>query len=212
MLKSLLIILIFTQVSIGQVKSDDYKIYSLIINELLNSNNDSKNESVLIIDRYVNRFKLSDYEIFDYETDSVTSSDINFLYANGVQKSFIQKLQNDLTLKTAIKELTSDIQNQPVIQVDLLDSYNFSFESISYEKYQSLFGKRRLKRNSWKKIERKYGVEKVIELSKVNYSGNYATTYFGLHCGGLCGNGFFVVLERVNGNWSTIAKINLWES
>lgn len=212
MLKLLLITLIFTQVSFGQVKSDDYEIYSLILEELLNSNNDGNKESVLIIERFVNRFKLSDYELFDYETDSVTSSDISFLYANGVEKSFIQKLQKDLTLKTAIKELTSDFENQPIIQADLLESDNLSFETIGFEKYESFFRKRGWKSNSWKRIERKYGVEKVIELSKVNYEGNFATTYFGLHCGGLCGNGFFIILERINGEWSTIARINLWES
>lgn len=212
MLKLLLITLIFTQVSFGQVKSDDYEIYSLILEELLNSNNDGNKESVLIIERFVNRFKLSDYELFDYETDSVTNSDISFLYANGVKKSFIQKLQKDLTLKTAIKELTSDFENQPIIQADLLESDNLSFETIGFEKYESFFRKRGWKSNSWKRIERKYGVEKVIELSKVNYEGNFATTYFGLHCGGLCGNGFFIILERINGEWSTIARINLWES
>lgn len=198
--------------SFGQVKSDDYEIYSLILEELLNSNNDGNKESVLIIERFVNRFKLSDYELFDYETDSVTNSDISFLYANGVKKSFIQKLQKDLTLKTAIKELTSDFENQPIIQADLLESDNLSFETIGFEKYESFFRKRGWKSNSWKRIERKYGVEKVIELSKVNYEGNFATTYFGLHCGGLCGNGFFIILERINGEWSTIARINLWES
>jgi len=212
MLKLLLITLIFTQVSFGQVKSDDYEIYSLILEELLNSNNDGNKESVLIIERFVNRFKLSDYELFDYETDSVTSPDISFLYANGVKKSFIQKLQKDLTLKTAIKELMSDFENQPIIQVDLLESDNLSFETISFEKYESFFGKRKRKSNSWKRIKRKYGVEKVIEFSKVNYEGNFATTYFGLNCGGLCGNGLFIILERINGEWSTIARINLWES
>nr|WP_298997316.1 hypothetical protein [uncultured Allomuricauda sp.] len=210
--KLLTSILLVSQLSFSQTEKDDYEIYASILAEQLKFGISDETDSIVLIEQFVNKHDVSDYELFDYKTDSIHGSDINFLSSNGVSKSFINRLKNESELRKVIKELTDDFTIQPKIKAELLSTNYLNIQSISTEKFNSYFRKKRWRKNAWKRIKRKYGTDNIIEFSKVNYNGNFATTYCGINCGGLCGNGFFIVLERIDEKWKTIALINLWES
>jgi phage pi2 protein 07 len=213
MLKKLLtIILLVSQLSFSQTEKDDYEIYSLILTEQLNFGIDKKTDSIVLIEQFVNKLNISDYELFDYKTDSISNSDINFINSNGVPDSIIKRIINEPELRNSIKYLTSDFDKQPKIKTELLSTEYLNVQDITSKKFYSYFGRKGWNKNGWKRIIRKYGTENIVAFSKINYNGNFATTYCEIHCEGLCGNGFFIILERVNGKWKRIASINLWES
>lgn len=211
-MKRLILLLLFvSQSSFSQTEKDNYELYSLILTEQLKFGSNDSADSVVIIEQFKNQFKKSDYEIFDTEKDSITSSDVNFIYTNSNKDStFIKRLINEPKLRKVIKEITSDLNTQPTINIKLLSSKNIIFQTITYNKYSSFFGKKRWRKNSWKRIKRKYGTTNIIEFAKINYNENFASTYYEVHCGGLCGGGSIVIFEKANGNWRVIAEISLW--
>ncbi len=212
MLKKLLtLILLISQLSFSQTEKDDYELYSLILTDILELGNTSKTDSILLIEKYNNRFEKSDYEIFDPKYDSVTKLDYSYvsIYKDTV---FLKRLLKEPVLKKIIVDLTSDFENHPKIMADLLTKDNLFVRPISSEKFSSFFGKKGWRKNSWKKINKKYGIREVVELSKIHFEKNLASAYYGVRCGGLCGNGGFVIFEKINGQWEILTTINMWES
>ncbi|MFD0835105.1 hypothetical protein ACFQ0I_04975 [Mariniflexile aquimaris] len=211
-MKKLLLIILFTsQLSFSQAEKDDYKLYSIILSDILEFGKTSNTDSILLIDKYENQFKKSDYEIFDPKYDSVTKLDYSFvsIYKDTV---FLKRLLKEPILKKIVVDLTSDFKNHPKIKTDLLNINNLFIQPISSEKFSSFFGKKGWRKNSWKRINRKYGIGQVVELSKIHYERNLASVYYGVRCGGLCGNGGFVIFEKINGQWKILTTINMWES
>ncbi|MEG0918156.1 MAG: hypothetical protein RSF68_14190, partial [Myroides sp.] len=87
----------------------------------------------------------------------------------------------------------------------------FNLTSINKRKFIS-FVKRDLNKG-WNQIDKKFQSNWVAEFSEVSFSGNYAAVYYGYHCGGLCGSGQLLVLEKKeSANWVVISRINLWMS
>jgi len=212
MLKKLLIlILLISQLSFSQTEKDDYELYSLVLTDIIQLGKTSKTDSILLIEKYENQFDKSDYEIFDPKYDSVTELDLSYvsIYKDTI---FLKRLLIEPILKKVVVNLTSDFEKHPIIKTDLLTKDNLFIRPISSEKYLSFFGKKGWQKNSWKKIRRKYGIGKVVELSKIHYEKKLASIYYGIHCGGLCGNGGFVIFEKVNEKWIILTTINMWES
>ena len=197
--------------SFSQTEKDDYKLYSIILTDILEFGNTSKTDSILLIEKYKNQFEKSDYEIFDPKYDSVTKLDYSLVNINK-DTIFLKRLLKEPILKKVIVDLTSDFENHPILKTDLLTKDNLFIRPISSEKYLSFFGKKGWRKNSWKKIRRKYGIGEVVELSKIHYEKNLASVYYGIHCGGLCGNGGFVIFEKIDGEWRVLTTINMWES
>ena len=83
MKKLLPIILFISQSSFSQTENDDYELCSLILSEIFKSGIAHKIDSILLIEKFENRFDLI-AEIFDSETDSITSMDLSYLSANAV--------------------------------------------------------------------------------------------------------------------------------
>jgi hypothetical protein len=54
----------------------------------------------------------------------------------------------------------------------------------------------------------------LLTFSRVGFStdGAQALFYVGGECGGLCGGGYYVVMERHNGRWDIEKEINVWVS
>lgn len=54
----------------------------------------------------------------------------------------------------------------------------------------------------------------LVHLSRVGFSpdGNQAAFYFSNHCGGLCGGGHFVIMEKVNSTWKVLQDVEVWVS
>ena len=212
MLKKLLIlILLISQLSFSQTEKDDYELYSLVLTDIIQLGKTSKIDSILLIEKYENQFDKSDYEIFDPKYDSVTKLDFSYvsIYKDTI---FLKRLLKEPILKKVVVDLTSDFEKHPIIKTDLLTKDNLFIQPISLEKYLSFIGKKNYRKNSWKKIHRKYGIREVVELSKINYDQNFASVYYGIHCGGLCGNGGFVIFEKINGKWKILTSFNMWES
>lgn len=209
--KLLILILLISQLSFSQTEKDDYELYSLILTDILELGKTSKIDSILLIEKYENQFSKSDYEIFDPKYDSITKLDFSYvsIYKDTI---FLKRLLKEPILKKVVVDLTSDFKNHPKIKTDLLAKDNLSIQPISSEKFSSFFGKKGWRKNSWKRINRKYGIGQVIELSKIHYEKNLASVYYGIRCGGLCGNGGLVIFEKVNGQWEILTTINIWES
>ncbi len=201
-----------SQLAFSQIEKTDYELYSLILSEQLELGTKSTVDSIILIKKFENKFS-NLYEVFDSKPDSISNSDINFLSINtGNDTIFIKRLIKEKEFRESVYRLTSDFGINPKISADLLSTDQLNIQSISSEKYYSFFGKKFKRKNPWKRIIKKYGTRNVVEFSKVKYNRSFASVYFGIHCGGLCGNGRIVIFEKVNGIWKILTSINQWES
>ena len=208
MKKILFTLLFITQISFSQTEKDDYQLYKLILSEKLQLGISEETDSIILIEKFKNRSE-QDYNQFELSSDSITSNDINFLLINTHKDTtFIKRLIKEPELKYVINDLTSDLQNNPKITTDKLESSKLKIKTITSDQYYSFLGKK----NPWKKIEKSYGTRKIIELSKAIYQNDLASIYYSIHCGNLCGAGNLVVFEKKNGIWQILTEINLWMS
>ncbi|MCC8358917.1 hypothetical protein LA313_03320 [Salinimicrobium sp. ASW11-47] len=212
MKKLLIIISLIFQQSYSQTADDNYELYSLILSEKLELGTTKKIDSILLIKRFENRLG-NDYSLFELSSDSITSNDINILLIKtNKDTTFVKRLIQEPSIKRLITGLTDNIDDNPKIEINRLKPTNLHTQSISTRKYYSFFGRNFDKKNPWERIERKFGTRKVVELSRVNYSGNLAAVYYGLHCGSLCGTGNIVIFEKIDEKWRILTELNLWMS
>jgi len=69
--------------------------------------------------------------------------------------------------------------------------------------------------NFWEKFYKKYpNSPGLVFFSKVGFNNRHdqAFVYVGRSCGGLCGAGEYVLLNKVNGEWEVLNEQNLWVS
>ena len=69
--------------------------------------------------------------------------------------------------------------------------------------------------DTWGRYYEKYpNSAGLFRLSRVGFNsdGNQAAFYISNHCGGLCGSGYFVIMEKVNSNWKVVQEIQAWVS
>lgn len=54
----------------------------------------------------------------------------------------------------------------------------------------------------------------IVRFSRIGFSedGMQALFYLNNHCGGLCGTGMYVVMEKRNGRWAIEREIEMWIS
>lgn len=215
MLKKLLLIILFlSNLSFSQTDKDNYEIYSKVISEQLKFRIDNKTDSIILIEQYVPKFPPEFDIVADFTADSIPDWAYNFLYTQTYRnEEFVKRIKNDKELKNAIKEFTTDFNNHPKLNAELLKTDRLNIQIITSEKYYSYFGKK-FKRidKAWKRIKKKYGTRNVIEFSKVKYYKNFAIVFCEHHCGGLCGSGNMVVFEKKNGKWVILSEINFWMS
>ena len=210
-MKNLLIFILFiSQLSFSQTEKDDYELYSMILTQRLDLGNKSEKEKILLIGQFMKEFD-GNYEVLDHKSDTITQLDLNMLYSMTYKDTtFIKRVSKERDLRNVITQLTSDQSEHPKIQAKLLRTQSIDIETITDKKFSSFFGNNRRIDKGWKRIEKKYGTEKVVEFSQVNYNGQFASTYYGIHCGGLCGAGNIVIFEKINGKWKILTEINLW--
>ena len=215
MLKKLLLIILFiSQLSFSQTEKDNYEIYSKVISERLEFGTSDKVDSIVLIEKYIPKFPPEFDVVTDFTADSIPDWAINYLHIQTYKNDvFIKRITNDSELKKAVKDFTIDFENHPEVNAELLAKPNLKIQSISSKKYYSFFGKKfKNIDKSWKRIKQQYGTRHVIEFSKIKYYKNFATIYYEHHCGGLCGSGNIVVLEKKNENWVILSEINFWVS
>jgi hypothetical protein len=53
-----------------------------------------------------------------------------------------------------------------------------------------------------------------LRLSRVGFNsdGNEAAFYISKYCDGLCGGGYFVIMEKLNSNWKVVQEVEVWVS
>lgn len=208
--KILVIILLISELSFSQTEKDDYKLYSLILTQRLELGNETGKDKIVLIEQFMDEFD-GDYEVFDHKSDTITKLDLNMLYIMTYKDTiFIKRVGKERDLRKVIVQLTSDKNEHPKIKKDLLQKQSIQIETISDKKFSSFFSNNRRIEKGWKRVHKKYGTDKVVEFSQVSYTGQFAATYYGIHCGDLCGSGNIVVFEKVNGKWQILTEINLW--
>nr|WP_297788715.1 hypothetical protein [uncultured Allomuricauda sp.] len=195
-----------------QTKSDSYKIYSSILNGIIEDWFRGPLNSIVVIEKYDNRYKQDLSLVNELSKDSIDSFTLNWLfkYKDTITQS---RFKNDKKLKKVIADLIQDFENHPKIEPNLFDLHGVEVLTMTLDKFYSLIHRgNRYRRNAWKRIKAKYGTDLVFQLSRINYQDNYAAFYYSYHCGGLCASGNFVIMEKVNGQWKILKSFELWVS
>ena len=199
-----LIILFLTQISYSQTENDNYKLYSKIISNHIETEN-----KAIVIKNYKSEIEYLDM-VFDTRTDEVTNLELQYIY----DKEFVKRLIKEPKLKKVATNLKYlETHKSEKINPNLLKVKSVELQFITSRKYKSyfksIFKKNRISKG-WKRIKRKYKSDIIFDFSKISYLGNYASFYYGLHCGGLCGSGNIVIFEKINGKWNLITELNIW--
>lgn len=214
-MKKLLSIILFviTNFSFSQTEKNDYEIFTTILNQELNIKNKDEFKSVIITRQFENRSnRMSDID-YIFKDTTFKNYETQYIFDRS-DTTFVKRYIKEPNLKLVILGLINNFNNHPIINGNLFKKNLVPIKVIDSKKYYSFF-KRKGKNGidkGWKKIKKKYKTRFVYEFSTIYYKENLATIYFEKHCGGLCGNGNFVVLEKINGEWKIIANINLWVS
>ncbi|MEH6765971.1 MAG: hypothetical protein V7655_15815 [Aequorivita antarctica] len=213
MLKKLLILtILISQLSFSQTEKDDYELYSMILTQRLELGINSEKEKIVLIEQFMDESDES-YQILDHKIDTITKLDLSMIYIMTYKDTtFLKRIAIERDLRNVITQLTSDKSKHPKIKAELLRKPLIEIETITDRKFSSFFGRFRSLRRSWKRIEKKYGTNEVVEFSQVNYNGRFASAYYAIHCGGLCGSGNIIVFEKINGKWKILTELNLWMS
>lgn len=209
--KLLILILLISNFGFSQTKKSDYEIYSKIINEISSYWYKSNNNIIL-----VEQLKNIDPKIFylfeelakeNYETSEIALSYLSRKHNEAFKDKLIQKPN----LKIAMRDFLNNLDNQPKIKSENINIENIHITSISSKKYDSFFKKHDVG-NGWKEIEKTYKTKLILEFSRITYNQNFACVYYSIHCGGTCGDGSVIILEKINNEWTILNIINLWES
>lgn len=201
-----LFIMLFPFILFSQTEKDDYEIY----NELIKANVDNNLDTIILIKKM--KPDLVDFSsIEELVSDTLNENTIYpnyFLVTNDVE--FLKRVFHQNQIKEVIKNLISDFQNHPIIEVEKLRLANTKLISISNKKYNSFFrGKHKKIDLGWKKIKSKYKSDFVIKFSKIKYVGSFASVYLEYSCGGLCGSKDFILMEKINNEWKVLKQLNI---
>jgi len=180
---------------------NEYEIYSTIIN---NKEINWTNKNTILVIRNV---KLDDDSREFLE--ELTSDPNLVLSLSYFDNESVNKYLHDQNYQDAILGLLKTSTQK--IKIKSFVDPTFNLKSISKRKFNSFF-KRDIDKG-WDQINKQYQSNRVIEFSEVSFSGNYAAVYYAYHCGGLCGSGQLLVLEKKeSANWVVISTVNLWMS
>ncbi len=179
---------------------NEYEIYSTIIN---NKEINWTNKNTILVIRNV---KLHDDS---RELLNMLKADQELILSGFFDDESAKKYETDQNYQDALLGLLKTSTQK--IKIKSFVDPTFNLKSISKRKFNSFF-KRDIYKD-WDQIYKKYQSNWVAEFSEVSFSGNYAAVYYGYHCGGLCGSGQLLVLEKKeSANWVVISRINLWMS
>ena len=177
---------------------NEYEIYSTIIN---NKEINWTNKNTILVIRNV---KLNDVS---NELLNELKADQELILSGFFDDESAKKYETDQNYQDALLGLLkTSIQK---IKIKSFVNPIFNLKPISKRKFNSFFKQDIVK--GWNQIYKQYQSNWVVEFSDVSFSGNYAAVYYGYYCGGLCGLGQLLVLEKKEStNWQIISKVNLW--
>lgn len=83
------------------------------------------------------------------------------------------------------------------------------YQLVASSEIKSIFGTRG---DVWGRYYEKYpNARGLLSLSRVGFhsDGDQAAFYISNSCGGLCGGGYFVIMEKVHSNWKVVQEIQV---
>lgn len=86
------------------------------------------------------------------------------------------------------------------------------YQIVTSSEMHSIFG---TPGDVWGRYYEKYpGSSGLFRLSRVGFNsdGTQAAFYISNHCGGLCGGGHFVIMEKVDASWKVMQEVQVWVS
>ena len=180
---------------------NEYEIYSAIIN---NKGINWTNKNTILVIRNVKLDDDSREFLEELNSDPNLVLSLSYFDNESVNKYLHDQNYQDAILGL-LKTSTQKIKTKSFVDP------TFNLKSISKRKFNSFF-KRDIDKG-WNQINKKYQSNRVIEFSEVSFLGNYAAVYYAYYCGGLCGSGQLLVLEKKeSANWVVISTVNLWMS
>jgi hypothetical protein len=209
MYKLIIILLVFNlNFSFAQTEIEDYKIYSLVLNneiEIFENWSKKSIDTIVLIKHFKDKKKQDFSYVYELSKDSIPLGALNWYVKND---SIKQKFITEKNLKEVVSKISSDFNNHPKINVNLLKLKSNTIDLISSREYYQIFKKDK----SWDEVIDKYGTRYFFQLSVIKYYNNYATLYVSKTCSRLCGGGSIVFFEKINGKWTHLTEINLWMS
>lgn len=202
-IRTILFLIVFLTISKFDVYGqsyNEYEIYSTIIN---NKEINWTNKNTILVIRNVELDDDSKWFLEELKADQELILSGFFDDESAKKYETNQNYQDALLglLKTSTQKIKIKSFINPV----------FNLTSINKRKFIS-FLKPDINKG-WNQIDKKFQSNWVVEFSDVSFSGNYAAVYYGYYCGGLCGSGQLLVLEKKeSANWVVISTINLWMS
>jgi len=114
-------------------------------------------------------------------------------------------------------ETIDDFKRKKSDSVSLEPLFSFPAKQVLVSDHKSagLFRRARHIDRSWTGFYKRYpNSVGFISMSRVGFNGNHdqALLYIARFCGGLCGEGYYVILDKERGAWSVKEKTMLWIS
>jgi len=212
MMKKLLSIIFFLIInfSFSQTETDDYEIFTEIINKELKSNNKIKANSVIVIKDFDESFDKLSHIYLAYK-DSTFHGHEEYLIKRNTDSLFLKRYHNEPNFKSVILGLIDNFNNHPIINKKQLKQTDVPVKLVNQAEYTSFFKKSYSEIDKgWRKFKNKYHTPFVFEFSKVHYTGDIAAIYSQKRCEFKCGSGDVTLLEKVNNKWMILAEINLY--
>lgn len=179
---------------------NEYEIYSTIIND---KEINWTNKNTILVIRNVELDDDSKWFLEELKADQ------ELILSGFFDDESAKKYETNQNYQDAILGLLKTSTQK--IKIKSFVDPTFNLKPISKRKFIS-FLKQDIN-NGWNQIDKKFQSNWVVEFSDVSFSGNYAAVYYGYYCGGLCGLGQLLVLEKKeSANWVVISTINLWMS
>lgn len=196
-MKYVIVIFLFAMLSVScqqqfagrqPVESDDYLIYSLLLNQLEYPRNDDSVKQ-FVIDEMTERS--------NKDCDS---------------EGMFERAKTKLTAE--VKSAIADFEKKNTISIPLSKKFHIkkSYVLISQEDKSIVFQNRI---REWDAFYEKYpGSSGIISLSQVGYSADktIAWVYWTTWCGGRCGKGGYYIFEKKEGSWNMKEFIGCWIS
>jgi hypothetical protein len=186
----------------GQLTADEYEVLSVYLADTFT----------------VQRVKeLSSKGVIKIVVSNMTSSGDDDLLRdeNGQPIPWEKTVKSLRTKAPALQQSTTDAFRKANAQQAMLrPSFHspMDYELIDSTQFQAFFTKNG---GSWPAYYKQYpGSQGIAALSRVGFSadGTQALFYLSNRCGGLCGTGTFVVMDRRDGRWTIAKQIEMWIS
>ena len=178
------------------ISDQEYKIYSIIIDSLYRF----PSTKIIVICDSTNK----DYFL---ERSDIYSNGIDSLYLKIVIKGFnlpdSNYIYNDYMLKNSKKYMLSEERFY----------FNINLSFVSKRKIKTIFESKLV--DGWQEFYEQYpNSTGFIELTRIgfNESNDRAIVYVENYCGGLCGEGHYLLLEKKENNWKIIKRKGIWVS